>query len=156
MILRSALAADLDQVLAIADRRRHQYAAYQPQFWNPSSDAVRRQRDYFTSLLADPAKLFVVAVANDRLRGFVIATLAPAPPVYDPGGLTCLVDDFTVDEPESWLEVGPQLLDSVRSWAEERGAVQLVVVTAGGDDPKRAVLNSVGLSLASEWWVGPA
>jgi GNAT superfamily N-acetyltransferase len=121
---------DLKQVLAIADRRRHQCATYQPQFWNPGPDAANKQRDFFTSRVDDPQKLFAVAV-TDLVQGFVIAAIGPTPPVYDPGGLTCLIDDFTVDAPDSWLQIGPRLLPTVRSWADDRGAVQLVVVTAG-------------------------
>ncbi len=155
VIVRAALVADLEPILVIADRRRHQYAVYQPQFWNPAVDAVSKQRPFFASLIDDPEKLFAVAVSMDGVRGFLIATIAPAPPVYDPGGATCLIDDFTVDEPKSWPQVGGELLAFARSWATERSAVQMVVVTAGADDPKRTVLNAAGLSLASEWWVGP-
>ena len=154
VIVRAAVAADLEPILVIADQRRRQYAAYQPRFWNPAADAVSRQRSFFESLVDDSETLFAVADAANRVRGFVIAKVAPAPPVYDPGGATCLIDDFTVDDSESWPEVGPGLLAFARSWATQRGAVQLVVVTAGADDPKRVALIEAGLVLASEWWVG--
>lgn len=153
--VRPAVTTDLEPVLLIAERRRREYASYQPQFWNPVPDAVTRQRSFFTSLLTDPATLFVIAATTDHVQGFLIARVAPAPPVYNPGGPTCLIDDFTVAESESWFEIGPQLLTFARRWATERGAAQLVVVTAAADDPKRAVLNTAGLGLASEWWVGP-
>jgi GNAT superfamily N-acetyltransferase len=152
--VRAAIATDLEPVLVIAERRRRQYGAYQPHFWNPAPDAVTRQREFFGSLITDSAWLFAVAVTPGQVLGFVIARVVPAPPVYDPGGATCLIDDFTVDEPESWSEVGPQLLTFAQRWASERGAAQVVVVTAAADDPKRAMLNTAGLSLASEWWVG--
>jgi hypothetical protein len=153
-VVRTAEIADLERLLVIADRRRHEYAGYQPRFWNPAPDALVRQRDYFETLLADPEALFEVAATADRVRGFIAARLLPAPPVYDPGGVTCLVDDFTVDDTEAWSEVGPLLLASARSWAAERDAAQLVVVTAARDHPKRAALSAADLSLASEWWVG--
>ncbi|SDT09476.1 hypothetical protein SAMN04488543_3018 [Friedmanniella luteola] len=47
------------------------------------------------------------------------------------------------------------LLDAVRAWAADRGAAQLVVVTAHLDEPERAALRSSGLTVASEWWAGP-
>lgn len=154
MIVRAAEVADLEPVLAIADRRRHEYSRYQPRFWNPAPDALNKQRAHFASLLDDPETLFAVAATAHHLQGYIIARLTPAPPVYDPGGATCLVDDFTLNDSASWPSVGPLLLDMVRSWAAERGAVQLVVVTAGADSPKRAALRTANLSLASEWWVG--
>ena len=154
MIVRVAEVADLEAVLVIADRRRHQYARYQPQFWNPAPDALDKQRAHYTALLDDPETLFGVAVTADHVQGFIIARLTPAPPVYSPGGATCLVDDFTVDESESWPVAGPLLLATVRSWAADRGAVQMVVITAAADNPKRAALSTADLRLASEWWVG--
>lgn len=154
VIVRAVEIADLEAVLDIADRRRQQYAKYQPQFWNPAADALDKQRVFFATLVEDSETLFDVAVTADHLDGFIIARVAPAPPVYNPGGATCLVDDFTVDDPESWPVAGPLLLARVRAWAADRGAVQLVVVTAAGDKPKLATLSTAHLGLTSEWWVG--
>lgn len=154
VIVRAVEIGDLEAVLHIADQRRRQYAEYQPQFWNPAANALDKQRVFFAALLEDPEALFAVAVTADHVDGFVTARVAPAPPVYDPGGATCLVDDFTVDDPKSWPVAGPLLLDHVRAWAAGRGAVQLVVVTAVGDDSKLAALRTADLGSASEWWVG--
>ncbi|CAA9301374.1 MAG: hypothetical protein AVDCRST_MAG61-1029 [uncultured Friedmanniella sp.] len=147
---------DLDELLRMADARRKTYAEYQPRFWRPAADAVDRQRPYLSSLLDDDDTLVLTAAADgSELRGFAIGRLLPAPPVYDPGGVSCVVDDFAVVDPEEWLTVGPALLDGLRRWAAGRGAVQLIVVTAHLDEPKRAALRSQDLTLASEWWVGP-
>ena len=106
------------------------------------------------SLRRDKDTLFAVAGVADRVQGFVIARLVPSPPVYEPGGTTCLVDDFTFADVQMWPEVGPLLLDRARASAADHGAAQLVVVTAGRDDAKRAVLHAGDLTAASEWWVG--
>lgn len=147
---------DLGQVLAIAAARRAAYVEHQPQFWRPAPDAVERQREFLTALLGDDQTLVVVARSGAGVRGFAVGRCVPAPPVYDPGGLSCLVDDFAVAEPDEWPTVGPPLLDALRGWARTLGAVQLVVVTAHLDEAQRAVLAEVGLTIASEWWVGPA
>ena len=81
------------------------------------------------------------------------AGLHGAPPVYDPGGLTCDIDDFVVEDPSLWSSVGRALLEGAISEARTRKAVQVVVVTGGHDLPKREMLGSMGLALASEWWV---
>lgn len=147
---------DLEQLLAIAAARRTVYAEYQPTFWRPAQDGVDRQRAYFTSLLDDDETRVLTATADGTdVRGFAIGRLVPAPGVYDPGGASCMIDDFAVADPDEWPAIGPLLVDALREWANSRGAAQLVVVTAHLDQPKRAALQSLGLTLASEWWVGP-
>ena len=42
--------------------------------------------------------------------GWPSGVLVPPPPVDDPGGLTCLVDDFMVESPDLWPTVGAALL----------------------------------------------
>lgn len=145
---------DLDQVLEIAASSRSTHAGYQPRFWRPAPDAVERQRAYFRTLLDDEQTLVVVASDTAGLRGFAIGRLVPAPPVYDPGGASCLVDDWAVVDPTEWRSLGPLLLSALRRWATSRGAAQIVVVTAHLDQAKRAALRGEGLTIASEWWVG--
>jgi hypothetical protein len=89
------------------------------------------------------------------VAGFIIGRLTPAPPVYEPGGLTCLVDDFAVEHPDAWTSLGPLLLAELSRIALAQGAVQLVVVTGRHDEPKRRALQGTGLVVASEWWTGP-
>lgn len=155
-MIRAATVDDLDGILVLAADRRRQYETYQPRFWRPAADAAQRQRPYLAGLIADPAVIALVAVTTGgALAGMVIGQLAPPPPVYDPGGPGCLVDDFTVADPATWDTVGVDLLTAVIAAARERGAVQIVAVTAALDSPKRAALEQCGLSPASEWWVAP-
>jgi len=79
--------------------------------------------------------------------------LIPALPVYDPGDLTCLVDDFVVREPEAWPQAGASLLREVNRLAKERGAVQTVVVCRRLDEAKRTTLANEKLTVVSEWSV---
>jgi hypothetical protein len=152
--VRRAVEQDLPEVLDLAAQRRADYATHQPRFWRPAKDAWNRQLEYFASLLVDPQALVLVYCDQaERVTGFVIARLVPAPPVYDPGGLTCLVDDFVVRDASDWPVAGVALVDAVRGWASEGGASQLVAVTGRQDEPKRDALRIAGLSLASEWWV---
>lgn len=147
--------ADLEQLLKIAAARRQEYARYQPQFWRPATDAVARQRDFFASLIDNDDTFIVVARERLNVHGFAVARMADAPPVYNPGGLTCAVDDFAVANPTEWPTVGPLLLSAVRAWGFEHGATQMIVVVAHLDQPKRAMLRTAQLDIASEWWVAP-
>ncbi|HEX8766739.1 MAG TPA: hypothetical protein VF714_00120, partial [Jatrophihabitans sp.] len=141
--------------LELSEVRRREYATYQPLFWRPSPDALAHQRPYLAGLLREHDVVARVAVTHTAVVGFAIGRLTPAPPVYDPGGPTCLIDDFTVADPDSWLTVGLDLVRAVSDAARERGAVQVVVVTACQDTAKRAALEAGGLGIASEWWTGP-
>lgn len=83
----------------------------------------------------------------------MLAQLVPAPPVYDPGGLTCSIDDFAVADPDLWASVGVDLLREVQREAGQCGAAQVVVVCGHQDHAKRAAPDNCALTIASEWWV---
>jgi GNAT superfamily N-acetyltransferase len=146
---------DVDAAAALADTRRREYELQQPLFWRPAEDALDRHRAYLHGLVDAEDHIFLVARRAGRLSGFVIGRLVPAPPVYEPGGLTCLVDDFTVAERDDWASLGVALLRAVARHARESGAVQAVVLTGQHDQAKRQALSAAGLTPASEWWVAP-
>ena len=150
--VRHAVAADVDAMTAMAEARRQQYADYQPVFWRPASGAAAGHRRYLAKLVDDPDVITLVSEDSGTFTGFLIATITGAPPVYDPGGRTCQIDDFAVASGR-WATTGVRLLRSAIDHAAERGAVQAVVVTAHLDEPKREALRACGLSIASEWWV---
>jgi hypothetical protein len=152
--IRAAEAQDLDALLELSEARRREYATYQPVFWRPAADAPAQQRPYLAALLQEPDVFARVAVTR-TVVGFAIGRLTAAPPVYDPGGPTCLIDDFAVADPDLWPTVGLDLLQTVADAARERGAVQIVVVTPFRDTAKRAALAAGGLDIASEWWTRP-
>jgi GNAT superfamily N-acetyltransferase len=150
--VRPAVAADVEAMTAMASAGRNQYAAYQPVFWRPASNAEQIHRPYLAQLVDDQGVITLVSEESGTLRGFLIATVGEAPPVYDPGGRTCMIDDFVVT-PDRWATTGVHLLRSAIEHATKRGAVQAIVVTAHLDQPKREALRACGLSIASEWWV---
>lgn len=163
--IRAASQADVAAMTGLAAIRREQYARYQPVFWRPAADARDKHRAYLARLVADSQVVTLVSeeVASEeaaseedgQLTGMLIATLVPAPPVYNPGGLTCQIDDFVVVPAARWTVTGVALLRAGLAEAGRRGAVQAVVVTAQRDSAKREALRSCGLEVASEWWVTP-
>ena len=84
----------------------------------------------------------------DDVVGFVIGQLVPAPPIFDPGGKTLLVDDGR------WpmAAAGEALFAALRTWAVKQGATQLVGVTAVGDEDRRATFDALGLHPTTQWW----
>jgi hypothetical protein len=157
--IRAAVQADVPAMTALAAVRREEYAQYQPLFWRPAALAAEKHRAYLGRLVSSDEVITLVSEfvgeEGDRLTGFLIASLNPAPPVYDPGGLSCVIDDFAVASAGDWPTTGVRLLRAALAEAGQRGAVQAVVVTAHLDEPKRQALRACGLEIASEWWVTP-
>jgi GNAT superfamily N-acetyltransferase len=151
--IRVAVQADVPAMTALAGVRREQYAEYQPLFWRPA--AAEKHRAYLSRIVASDKAITLVSEEGGQLTGFLIASLNAAPPVYDPGGLSCDIDDFVVTPAANWPTTGVQLLRAALAEAGQRGAVQAVVVTAHLDAAKRQALRACGLEIASEWWVTP-
>ncbi|MFI6476874.1 GNAT family N-acetyltransferase [Nonomuraea sp. NPDC050663] len=150
-MIRAALPGDVDDMAKLMARRREQYEHYQPLFWRRAEGAEEGHAAFLTKLVEQPSTISLVA-ASDGFAGFVIASLAPSPPVYDPGGPTCLIDDFSVTDDTCWRTVGVALLEAACDEARSRGAVQVVVVCGQADEAKRSALRLAGLTVASEWW----
>jgi len=74
-----------------------------------------------------------------------------APPVFDPGGLTVLIDDFTIADENEWNSIGVALLEHVKTEGKVRGAVGVVTICARGDDLKHRWLEEIGTRVVSEW-----
>lgn len=155
-MIRRARAEDVPAMVALSHAKRAEYERYQPVFWRMAPDGDERQRPFFERLVGDGDSIVLVAERAGALAGFVIARLVPAPPIYDPGGPTCSIDDFCVGDPGEWATVGKLLLEAAVAEGRVRGAAQTVVVCGRRDEPKRAMLQLLGFGVASEWWVSPS
>lgn len=152
MTIRLAAEADLDAMVTLSARVRNELEHHEPRFWRRHPDADQRQRDWFGFLLSDAGHQLLVNVATDgQVDGFVIARAMDAPPVYDPGGRTCFVDDLVWAD----LDDAKALLTEVRIWGVEQGCSQLLVVTPVADSDRRDLLGHLGLHPVSEWWTAP-
>ena len=149
--VRKATAADVPAILAIAEAKREQYQRYQPTFWRKAGDSREKQTPYLASLVENDRVICRVHEHAGVVDGFVIASLLTAPPVYDPGGPVCLIDDFATQSSDDWQSVGRALLTAATDEAKLRGAILAVVVAGHLDEPKRAMLASEGYAIASEW-----
>jgi hypothetical protein len=153
--VRKAETADIKAAVELSERSRRQFQKYQPTFWRKAANSAAASETLFTKLLTEPDTFFLVAVEGSRLEGFLIARKFPNPPVFDPGGDTWLIDDFSVAEPHLWLSIGEGLLSHVSTLIHEHGGVQIVVVSADRDLAKTEMLRRSDLSIASNWWTKP-
>ena len=152
MSVRQATAADVDAMVALSEVKRRQYEKIQPVFWRRAEDADKKQRAYFHHLLGLDGNLMLVHETDGEVDGCMVGYLMPAPPVYDPGGLTLKVDDFVVSD---WATVGTAMLEAARRLAKERGATQIVVVCGYEDAPKQEFCRGAALEIVSDWYLGP-
>jgi len=82
---------------------------------------------------------FTLTNGSDELR----AVLVLAPPVYDPGGPVCLIEDWQGSE---------GLLAEAEQTAVAKGAVLTRVICAHDDQDRAELLVRRGYSIASEWY----
>jgi hypothetical protein len=149
--IRPATTADVPAILDIAEAKREEYQRYQPTFWRKAGDSREKHRPHLESLVENERVICRVHETDGLVDGFIFVSLVPAPPVYDPGGPVCLVDDFATKDPSGWDSFGAALLDDVIVEAKQRGAILAVVIAGHVDQPKRAMLAGVGYQIASAW-----
>jgi GNAT superfamily N-acetyltransferase len=153
-IIRPAINEDLNELLHMADEKRARYAAWQPVFHRPHPEARERHRAYLKDLLHASHSIMLVYERSGSAIGFALGELRGAPPVYEISGKIIVVDDFCVREESLWPGVGPALLKAMWQKGREQGATLMKVVCGPKDEAKRKAIESCGLSVASEWWVG--
>jgi GNAT superfamily N-acetyltransferase len=151
--IRPARLSDAPAIVDLSEQKRTQYQQYQPTFWHKATDAREKQLSFFKHLIERNDVITLVYEQESEIEGFAIADFVNAPPVYDPGGPTCRIDDFCLASESQWEAVGSALLNEVQRIAKEQGAAQMVVVCAHRDAPKRTMLAAPGFSIASEWYV---
>ena len=150
-MIRKAVADDIPAMVALSDRDRTHREKVDPEFFRKNAAGAEFQAYFFKNQLESDRIIAEVDEHAGQLRGFVIATIMQAPPVYDPGGLTVLIDDFTVADENEWNSVGVALLEHVKTEGKARGAVGLVTICARGDDLKHRWLEEIGTRIVSEW-----
>lgn len=150
-MIREAVPDDIAAMVALSDRDRTRRERVDPEFFRKNPAGIEFQAYFFKNQLQSDRIIAVVDEDAGELRGFVIATIMQAPPVYDTGGLTVLVDDFTVADETEWNTIGLALLEHVKTEGKLRGAVGVVTICARGDDFKHRWLQEIGTRVVSEW-----
>lgn len=179
-LIRTSQLSDINAMVSLSKTKRLAYEKAQPHFWRyAGEEGDKAQGEWFKELLEDRNYVMFTAVRhcehseviqqnnagspqshsllrddNSEVLGFIIGKLMPAPEVYNPGGLTLMIDDFCVKSENFWQSVGASLIEEIKAAAKSRGATQIVVVCGATDLPKRKFLKDQNLSIASEWFVG--
>jgi hypothetical protein len=140
-------------MVELSELKRAQYANFSPIFWRPAAGASKSQRKFFGGLIDDRSWICLVHEAAAGVDGFILARVVSAPPVYDPGGKVCMIDDFMVADALLWPSVGMALHTEAERIAAESGAVASVTVCGQRDVVKGTQLRKIGADVSSEWYV---
>ena len=149
-----ATKTDVASMVNLSYQKRRAYEKAQPQFWRYAEGAEEGQGKWFEELLGHDDHIILVAKSDTETIGFIIGRLVKAPEVYDPGGLTLMIDDFCVKSEIDWQSVGLELMNAIRLIAKEKGAAQFYVVSGAHDNGKCEFIEKFGLSNAAKWFVG--
>ncbi|MES2215575.1 MAG: GNAT family N-acetyltransferase [Pseudomonadota bacterium] len=153
--IRPSIAGDISDIVALSHQKRLNYEKAQALFWRYAGDiAEESQAAWFRELLTHKDYIMLTAWQEDKIVGFIIGKLMPAPEVYNPGGPTLMIDDFCVETPELWQSVGTKLIEEIKILAKAKGATQILVVSGDHDNAKCHFLQHIGLTVASRWYVG--
>lgn len=155
-IVRTSQVSDVDAMVSLSKAKRKLYEKAQSQFWRYAGDeGDKAQGEWFKELLENKNYVMFTAESDTQeILGFIIGKLMPAPEVYNPGGLTLMIDDFCVQSENLLQSVGHELIEEIKAAAKVKGATQILVVCGAHDHPKRKFLGEQNLSIASEWFVG--
>jgi len=152
ILIRDANSSDIAAMVSLSYAKGRSYEKAQPQFWRYKEGAEESQSKWFKELLLQDDYIILVAEDENKRLGFIIGRLIEAPEVYDPKGLTLMIDDFCVETENGWSFVGGQLIEKIKPKAKSKGASQILVVCGVHDEPKRQFLKAHGLNVASEWY----
>lgn len=155
ILVRPSTLADIDIIVLLSKAKRLAYEKAQPQFWKYAGDTAEiSQAEWFKALLTHYDHVMLTAICHEQIVGFIIGKLIPAPEVYDLGGLTLMIDDFCFEDKAGWYEIGCKLIQEIKTISKMKEAKQILVVCGAHDEPKHSFLKSIGLTVASEWYVG--
>jgi hypothetical protein len=147
--------ADIEGMVELSYKKRRFYEKAEPQFWKwAGEEGEKTQAEWFEQLLYKEDYIILIAKSNNIIQGFIIGRLVLAPEVYNPGGLTLMIDDFCVRDESDWKTVGGALIKEIKLLAKTKNVAQILVVSGDHDGSKCQFLEKLGLTVASRWYVG--
>ena len=151
MRVRSAIAADVSEIVSLLELKRKQLQTWAPRFWRRSENAAEMTTAHFNTLISDSSASVLICERDDVLLGCLQFRPSFVPPVYAPGGTTWMVDDFTVRD-NDWSEAGEALLKALYAQTIHREPGQLVFPVPVKDEPAQAFFAERGLNPTTTWF----
>ncbi len=139
-------------MIELSLQKRLDYEKSQSRFWKKAEGSEEKQKLWFSELLKKEDHILLIAESGKQLVGFIIGELRKAPEVYDPGGVTLVIDDFCIASPSCWNSIGSPLFLELEKQGKEKGAVQTITVCGAHDSGKRLFLEKMGCTVYSHWY----
>ena len=152
-MIRVAEETDAPEMASLSDSFRDLLQSYSPVFWRKKEGIIPTHITYMKGLINSPNQITLIYEKDGQIAGFLTGLITQAPPVYDPGGPVCLVDDFVVRHTDEWSTVGKELIQACENSARFRNAVVIIVVSPLKCDEQREMLRDHGIEPVSEWRV---
>ena len=113
------------------------------QIYATAADAERVMRRFLADLAGSGHSFLFVAAIGDRTVGFISGELREGSPAFRPKTWAS-VDDVFVEPDHRNLGVGRALLESVKAWAQDRGADGVSLQVAAANERGRKFYEELG------------
>lgn len=117
-----------------------------------SPRAVTIFREQLVSLTSSPVHGFFVAVSEDRIIGFALASLQHA----EAGHIVCWLDDIGVGKPWQNRGIGQALVEKVYDWGAERNAKYYLLESGIANESAHRLFEQLGFKPLAAVFYRPA
>ncbi len=144
LIIRPAVAADIDTLTVLYRRADDTAYRFLPGFFRPASEYERSGAE-FEAQMADTDTALLVAEDERGVVGLVVAMMESSPP-FDGFVLRryANVADLAVDARAQREGVGTRLMAAAEAWARDHGADSVDLTVVEGNDGAAALYRSLG------------
>ncbi len=122
------------------------------QIYATAADAERVMRRFLADLAGSGHSFLFVAVIGDRTVGFISGELREGSPAFRPK-IWASVDDVFVEPDHRNVGVGRALLESVKTWAQHKGADGVSLQVAAANERGRKFYEELGFREVSVYEV---
>jgi L-amino acid N-acyltransferase YncA len=141
MNIREATTADTEAVGPLILKCLAQHEAWDSIRYGLAPDVAGEYRRWFGRLAEDPRTTILVAEADGRMAGYLVATVHRDRPIYRTGDYVVIHDLWVED---SSGEAGRDLLNSAAKRFAASGVTQLRAATAASNEKTRKLLEACG------------
>ena len=150
--VRAAKSDDIPKIVELCEAERRRYEVGYANFYAVAPDYAQKKTESVAQLIDSDNALALVHETGGQIDGLILGRLVNAPPVYNPGGMVCLIEDFLVASPQGWPKTGAALEKAANERVRQLGGVLLVVESMHTATSKRDLLLSTGFNIASDWF----
>ena len=148
MEIRRATAGDVAGVLPLVSKIAALHQGWDRAKYGFDADPALRYRNWLTARADDPRAVFLVAVGDERIVAFLIATVESEIPIYTLREYG-FFHDLWVEEQYRHEGIARQIVMAAIERFKEIGVRQIRLDTAAVNEPARSLFNRCGFRVSS-------